>query len=168
MIHSMSVATPKRAAPRRCRDDAKALFRNAILESAQEVFAERGFHGARIQDIAARARIAVGTVYNHFTQKEDVLRALLDERTDALLAELDGHPGDPDDFEGKLATRIARVLRYIETHRSFFTVALDNGLIGASSIATTKAPGGNNPRHVAAFRRMFQSLIEEGIASGAL
>src|SRR5262249_11395598 len=68
----------KGPAPRR-REEARALFRNAILEAAEEVFAERGFHGARIQDIAARARLAVGTVYNHFGQKEDVLRALLEE-----------------------------------------------------------------------------------------
>ena len=57
------------------RSEAKALFRNAILDAAEIVFAERGFHEARIQDIAARARIAVGTVYNHFETKEDVLAA---------------------------------------------------------------------------------------------
>ena len=73
--------------PRR-RDEARALFRNAILDAAEAVFAERGFHGARIQDVAARARIAVGTVYNHFAQKDDVLAALLEERTEGLLAQM--------------------------------------------------------------------------------
>ena len=40
--------------PRR-RDEARALFRNAILDAAESVFAQRGFHGARIQDIAEQA-----------------------------------------------------------------------------------------------------------------
>ena len=62
-----------RGSTRTVREEAKQLFRNAILEAAEIVFSERGFHAARIQDIAARARIAVGTVYNHFEQKEDVL-----------------------------------------------------------------------------------------------
>src|SRR5450432_2663739 len=72
--------------PPRRRDEARALFRNAILDAAEAVFAERGFHGARIQDIAERARIAVGTVYNHFADKDEVLSALLDERIAGLLA----------------------------------------------------------------------------------
>ena len=70
--------------PPRRRDEARALFRNAILDAAEAVFAERGFHGARIQDIAERARIAVGTVYNHFADKDEVLSALLDDRTEGL------------------------------------------------------------------------------------
>ena len=49
-----------RSPPRR-RDEARALFRNAILDAAEAVFAEHGFHGAHVQDIADRARIAVGT-----------------------------------------------------------------------------------------------------------
>src|SRR5580658_1642295 len=92
--------------PRR-RDEARALFRNAILDAAEAVFAERGFHGARIQDIAERARIAVGTVYNHFEQKDDVLSALLEERTEGLLAQVRAREGDPADFRARLHARMA-------------------------------------------------------------
>ena len=79
--------------PRR-RDEARALFRNAILDSAEAVFAHKGFHGARLQDIAARARIAVGTVYNHFEDKDAVLAALLEERSEEMLARFRPAPGD--------------------------------------------------------------------------
>ena len=70
----------------RRRDEAKALFRNAILEAAEEVFATEGFHAARMKDIADRARIAVGTIYNHFEEKDDVLYALIEERTAEMSA----------------------------------------------------------------------------------
>lgn len=152
--------------PRR-RDEARALFRNAILVAAEAVFAERGFHGARIQDIAARARIAVGTVYNHFAQKDDVLSALLEERTDGLLRQLRARSDDPTRFPGRLEARVARVLVYVERHRAFFAIANEHGLF-----AGVAAPGARsaarNVRQVVRFRSVFRSLIREGIAAGDL
>src|ERR1035438_7570744 len=81
------------------RDEAKSLYRNAILNAAEEVFAERGFFSARIQDIAERGRFAVGTVYKHFEQKEDVLRALLVERVASMELALAPRDGDPLGWE---------------------------------------------------------------------
>ena len=72
---------------RRVRETTKALFRKAILDAGEEVFASAGFYGAKVQDIAARAGVAVGTIYNHFGQKEDVLIALL-RRIDSPLLSL--------------------------------------------------------------------------------
>src|SRR6204780_241850 len=95
--------------PRR-RDEARALFRNAILDAAEAVFAERGFHGARIQDIAERARIAVGTVYNHFEDKDDVLGALLEQRSEEMISQLHPVRDDRGPFEARLRARVARVL----------------------------------------------------------
>src|SRR5215831_10299791 len=112
----------KRAVKRdaRPRDEARAVFRNAILDAAEAVFAERGLHGARIQDIAARARIAVGTVYNHFHRKEDVLDALIEERTRGMLAELAPRAGEPAQYEARLILRLRRMLGFIEQHRGFY------------------------------------------------
>ncbi len=149
------------------RDEARALFRNAILEAAEGVFAEQGFHRARIQDVAARARIAVGTVYNHFDEKEDILRALLEERMEGLVAELERRAGDPEDFEPALTLRIARMLHYVETHRAFFTVAAEHGAIGASS-ASAKVPGAKAARGLARARATFVAIVEEGVAAGEL
>jgi AcrR family transcriptional regulator len=152
--------------PRR-RDEAKALFRNAILEAAEHVFAQQGFHGARIQDIAEHARIAVGTVYNHFEQKEDVLRALLEERMEGLIDQLSPLPSDPDRFQDKLMARVTRMLRYVEQHRNFYVLALEHGLFARQSISA-----GNvlcRPvHHIERFRATLGALVEEGIAEGAL
>jgi AcrR family transcriptional regulator len=155
------------AAPPRRRDEAKVLFRNAILEAGEAVFAERGFHRARIQDVAARARIAVGTVYNHFDEKEDILRALLEERTEGLVAQMERRPEDPAGFEEQLVARFTRTLRYVETHRAFFTVAAEHGAIGASSSSAT-VPAGKPARAVAKARAIILAIVEEGIAQGHL
>jgi AcrR family transcriptional regulator len=52
--------------------------RDQILDCALAVFAHNDFHEASIADICARARIARGTLYQYFTDKRDVLAALID------------------------------------------------------------------------------------------
>jgi TetR/AcrR family fatty acid metabolism transcriptional regulator len=150
------------------REEAKALFRNAILDAAERVFAERGFHAARIQDVAKQARIGVGTVYNHFEQKDDLLRALLEERTEQVLACLAPQPSDPEDFEERLTTRIGRMLGFVEQHRSFFLVGMEYGFLGKGSVADEQLTCGRAMPQVEKFRATFRGLIEEGLAAGAL
>lgn len=156
------------AHPLRRRDEAKALFRDGILDAAEAIFAERGFQAARMQDIAERARIAVGTVYNHFDEKEDILHALLEERTAGILAELSSQARDPDDFEQSLVARLRRVMRFIETHRNFYVVALECGLIGAPSCGGRFALIGKRVRRVERMREAFRALAQDGAAAGAL
>jgi AcrR family transcriptional regulator len=52
--------------------------RAAILRSALEVFAERGFHEASLDDVAARDGISKALIYEHFKSKRDLQRELLD------------------------------------------------------------------------------------------
>jgi AcrR family transcriptional regulator len=154
--------------PPRRRDEARALFRNAILDAAEAVFAERGFHGARIQDIAERARIAVGTVYNHFSQKDDVLSALLEERTEGLLAQMRGEHGpEPTGFRSRLEARVARMLSYVQEHRAFFAIANEHGLFAGTVAPSARVPAKNLER-MQTFRAVFRAIVEEGIASGDL
>lgn len=52
--------------------------RAKILDTATRVFAEKGFFGAQVADIANRAGIAAGTVYLYFRSKDDVLLSIFD------------------------------------------------------------------------------------------
>jgi AcrR family transcriptional regulator len=152
--------------PRR-RDEARALFRNAILEAAEAVFAERGFHGARIQDIAEHARIAVGTLYNHFEHKDEVLVALLEERTEELLEQLAPMPGDPKGFSARLTVRVARLLGHVQRHRAFFAIATEHGLF-ASAVPPDAPASSRGLGRIEKFRALFHALVQEGVASGEL
>jgi AcrR family transcriptional regulator len=147
----MNLRSPR--APRR-RHEARDLFRNGILEAAEEVFAERGYDAARIRDIARRARIGVGTVYNHFAKKDDVLAALVDDRTDALVACLQPADDDPRDYRRRLTARLARVLDVIDHHRGFYALLLTRGLEARRSLARLRAAE--------------LAVVDEGLAAGAL
>jgi AcrR family transcriptional regulator len=68
-----------------------------IVEAALEVFAEKGFSAARIDDVAARAGISKGTLYLYFKSKEELFEAVVRAtllpnlaRIEALAASFEG------------------------------------------------------------------------------
>jgi AcrR family transcriptional regulator len=56
--------------------------RARLLDAAAEVFAERGFRAATVDQIVAAAELSKGTFYWNFAAKEDLFLALLEERID--------------------------------------------------------------------------------------
>lgn len=81
------------------REERKRSTRAALLEQAQQSFASRGYDQTRIEDIAAAAGIAVGTCYNYFERKADLLIAIvLEADRDAISGAeriFDSLPDDP-------------------------------------------------------------------------
>jgi AcrR family transcriptional regulator len=61
------------------RRERKALTRARLIEGAARVFAERGFHGASVEEIAEEAGYSTGAVYSNFSGKEQLFLAVLDE-----------------------------------------------------------------------------------------
>lgn len=59
--------------------------RNQIMISGLEVFAEKGFHLASMDDIAERAGVSKPILYQHFSSKQDFYLGVLDERVDFLV-----------------------------------------------------------------------------------
>ena len=59
------------------RERKKAAARGAVVEAAARMFVERGFEATRIDAIAEAADVSVGTVYNHFATKSDILQAVM-------------------------------------------------------------------------------------------
>jgi TetR/AcrR family fatty acid metabolism transcriptional regulator len=87
--------------PRRTRRSVRT--RERILAAATEVFARRGFHGARVADIAELAGIAYGLVYHHFRNKDDILAAIFSERWAAHVRYIDDMAGSPETFREQMA-----------------------------------------------------------------
>lgn len=60
------------------RERLKDQGRQEILEAAMVLFGEKGFHGVSMHEIAEKAGVAVGTLYNFFRSKEDLYSALME------------------------------------------------------------------------------------------
>src|SRR4051812_12624670 len=52
---------------------------NAIMGAAREIFAERGYHGASIRDIAKGAGLSLSALYYYYNGKQELLHALLED-----------------------------------------------------------------------------------------
>jgi AcrR family transcriptional regulator len=90
--------------------------REVIENAATQVFAERGYVAASIDEIARRSGVSAPVVYDHFASKLDLHRRLLERHRDELLALWREHllTSEPP------ATRVPRAIdawaRYVETH----------------------------------------------------
>jgi AcrR family transcriptional regulator len=64
----------------------KSHTREEIIASAYQLFLERGYHGTSMRQVAQRAGIALGGIYNHFASKEDIFLAVMVEHYPLLAA----------------------------------------------------------------------------------
>src|ERR1043165_1235996 len=90
MAHSSErrgdVPAPDDALPKRASSGADPEKRRRILAAAVRTFGQRGFHEARIAEIAAAAGVAEGTVYLYFQNKEDLLGVVFEEKMEEFLS----------------------------------------------------------------------------------
>ncbi len=61
------------------------VTRDRILDEAEALFAERGFAGTSVRDIASRVDLTAASLYNHFAGKEALYRAVLDRGVQPLV-----------------------------------------------------------------------------------
>jgi AcrR family transcriptional regulator len=83
-----SVTSPK-PTPTRITARRQAT-RDRVLDAASEVFAERGFHGATVEDICERAGFTRGAFYSNFSSKDDLVLELSRRHSEALVDRIRG------------------------------------------------------------------------------
>jgi AcrR family transcriptional regulator len=97
-----------------------AETRDRLLQAAAEAFAQRGYDGARVADIAAAAGVSNGALYAHFASKADLLVDALRKHGRRMLAEL--FADDPDRSITELLLVIGRQLPRRRDPRGYLIV----------------------------------------------
>jgi AcrR family transcriptional regulator len=122
--------TPRRR-PGRARMTA-AERREQLIEIARGLFAERGFDGTSIEEIAARAEVSKPVVYEHFGGKEGLYAVVVDREVRQLLAMVQGAltAGGPRELLEQAALAL---LDYIEQAPDGFRILVRDSPIGSSS-----------------------------------
>jgi AcrR family transcriptional regulator len=81
-----------------------------IVQAAMEVFADRGFAAARLEEIARRAGVSKGALYLYFETKEEIFRAVVDQaiapNIEAVRAMVAAHPGPLPDLLRLVTARV--------------------------------------------------------------
>ncbi len=109
---------------KRLRDRFREETQAAILASAESIFSRNGLHAASMNEIARDAGIAVGTLYNHFKDREAILTALLDARRTELVEQMDRVLEESKDqsFKVQLQAFLAALFQHMQAHWQFFVI----------------------------------------------
>lgn len=156
---------PTRAKPAaeksRLRERFRAETRDAILSAAELALADQGARGAKMELIAAKAGIAVGTLYNYFADRQELIDALFELRRRELIGRLDTALSDTLDapFERQLEAFLGAALSHFRDHREFFTLVVHDQL---------SAEQGSRWSMILELRRRAERLIQGGIDAGLL
>src|SRR5882762_60943 len=140
----------------------------AILEAAEQAIGELGFAAARIEDVASRAGVSVGTVYNHFDDRDALIEALVTRRREELAERIDEalRHSATTGFAAQLESFVRALLEHFEAHRAFLSALLEG------EHARTRSPSGpRNARPNAAMLEVYRragKLVARGLAEGAL
>jgi AcrR family transcriptional regulator len=90
-----------------------------IIDSAGQLFAERPYHEVRMDDIAARAGVAKGTLYLHFRDKEALYLALIDDGLRRQMADVKAHLVDVSDPFAKVHYITRAAVSFFERYPHF-------------------------------------------------
>lgn len=107
--------------------------RNQLLDIGRALFAERGFDGTSIEEIAAKAGVSKPVVYEHFGGKEGLYAVVVDREMERLLGMVTaaltggGHPRD------MLEEAALALLEYIEEHTDGFRIMVRDSHAASSS-----------------------------------
>jgi AcrR family transcriptional regulator len=146
-----------RARPRR---PPREEVRRRILAAATEVFLERGFGGASVDEIAAAAGFSKGAVYSNFEDKDALFLALVDEefawRLDQLRTALEEAPDDPA-AGAEVAGR--SMMRALAAHQDLHVLFSEFRVHADRSPATR--------RRFARRRRQIRATLAETVAAYA-
>jgi len=97
----------------------KDLKKQQIIQAATEVFGNSNFQNTAISEIAQKANVAEGTLYQYFKNKEDLFFSIPAEKTDEFCEEFDLHLQGINDTFGKIRKLIWYYLYFFKTNPAY-------------------------------------------------
>jgi TetR/AcrR family transcriptional regulator len=104
-----------------------ASSKERILHAAQSIFANKGFEGARVDEIAKSAGVNKALIYYYFKSKEEILHALLHHAIEEFLKNLEAiliHREEVLYSKELLHETLIQLLSFIDAERELFTIAI--------------------------------------------
>ena len=135
----------------------RARTRADLLTAATRVLAEQGLHHTTIADIAAAADVGVGTFYLHFSTKETLFRAVVEDTVARLKAAVDGARASAPDPVARMRAANAAFCRFAGENREVFRIVFGRGAAYDDVVHHAQA----------LFAADVEETVRDGIASGA-
>jgi AcrR family transcriptional regulator len=125
-VMGMNARSDISSAVPRPRQRKPAVRRAELLQAAERLFLERGIDGASIDDVAAAAGVAKGTVYLYFASKDELVAAVRERFAEAMAEHIAARVAQcaADDWPGKLSAwaeaAVSTSLDALDAHDALF------------------------------------------------
>jgi len=143
----------------------KEAKRADITLAAADVFAEKGFAGASVDDIARAAGVSKGSLYGYFKNKEDIFYATFEAYQTELIGQCEQAMAAESSMQGKLTACLMVTVVSLEQHIVLFPLTMELWAAASSGPARDRFSQ-IMARLYQEFRAMTAGLIEAGKASG--
>lgn len=130
----------------------RARTRRSLLGAGRELITEKGVAGLRISEITERAGVALGSFYNHFESKEELVESVVGESIGALAEALATPTGEDQDPAELVSTAIRRFIGLAYEDPDFARLVVHLEHADALFVANVHPPA--------------RRAVDEGIASG--
>ncbi|MCS6886671.1 MAG: TetR/AcrR family transcriptional regulator [Chloroflexus sp.] len=95
-----------------------------ILQHAQELLVEKGYHRTSLDEIAARVGVSKGTIYLHFTSKDALVEALLAQQINLFLVAVQQIADEPVSVRARLERILVWTYRQLQEKRGQFLLEI--------------------------------------------
>ncbi|MBI2939816.1 MAG: TetR/AcrR family transcriptional regulator [Chloroflexi bacterium] len=142
------------------QEERKEATRQRILAAAIEVFADKGYHAAGVQDIVRASDTSKGAFYFHFPGKQEIFLALVDELAALLLDRTEAAIGQERGALAKVDAALRTVLAAFSDHRRLAKILLVD--VGGVGPALDEKLLALHARFAATIRRHLDEALAEG------
>jgi len=138
---------------------------SGLIEAAEHVFGDKGFHATSIRDIAKQAGFSVGGVYQFFKSKDELYLKVLEGQWEHFFELLNAANQEPR-FQGRIEALTEAMFKAFEERQGFFRLFMsERGRLSANFTDEIAARIGQQTRRL---RMHLVELMRQGVAEGAL
>jgi AcrR family transcriptional regulator len=147
------------ASGRLTREQSKANTRERLLAAARSSFAESGFHGASVEEIATRAGFSTGALYSNFDGKEDLFLVLMEREIEEHAREISAAVAERPSVSERATGGARRWMMMIEREPELLLLFMEFWAYGVREPAVRPKVA----ERFAQVRRLLTRLIEDGV-----
>ncbi|MEU4195140.1 TetR/AcrR family transcriptional regulator [Kribbella sp. NPDC026611] len=142
--------------PKRRRD--RAAREREMLEAAERIFGERGYHGTSMDDVAAQVGVSKPLIYQYYGSKDGLFLAVLGRLRTQLLDTVADAVMAATDAEDALYAGFVAWFQFLDDHPQAWSVLIDEGMLNAGAEATEEVR--------AAFIDLIATMVRRNLPAG--
>lgn len=132
-----------------------------IFETSMKLFAEKGYDATSIEEITATVGVAKGTLYYHFSSKEEIFNFLVEEGIKLLQNSIDIKTSKLSNYIDKIKAIVLIEIKIVLKYEDIITILL-------SQFYGKEARNQKCQKHIYEYISKIEEIVKEGIEQGQI